>query len=95
MSEDEKQKPTPEPALKPFKIEFLDKMTTLVAAAFGFVAAFAWNETFKAIIHNIVADDEAIIILLGYSVIITIVAVLIIISIARATSKAKAVLEHK
>jgi hypothetical protein len=34
MSEDKKQ--------QPLKIEVLEKMSTLVAAAFGFVAAFAW-----------------------------------------------------
>jgi len=85
LSEDEKP--------QPIKIEVLDKLSTLIAAAFGFVAAFAWNETFKAIIHSFVGEDATIIVLLGYSIIITIVAVLLIIGVARASAKAKAVLK--
>jgi len=80
---------------QPIRVEVLDKLSTLIAAAFGFIAAFAWNETFKAIIHNVVGEDPTIIILIVYSVIITIVAVLLIIGVARASAKAKALLEHK
>jgi len=32
---------------QPLRIEVLEKISTLIAAAFGFVAAFAWNESFK------------------------------------------------
>ena len=85
MSKDEK--------LQPMKIEVLDKLSTLIAAAFGLIAAFAWNETFKAIIHSFVGDNAPIIVLIAYSMIITIVAVLLIIGLARASAKAKAVLK--
>ena len=83
MSEDE----------KPLKIEVLDRMSTLVAAAFAFVAAFAWNESFKLLFDRLVSDDAEIIVYFAYSIIITIIAVLVIIMIVKATNKAKKRLE--
>jgi len=80
---------------QPFKIEILDKMSTLITAAFAFIAAFAWNETMKTLVYENISDDEAPFIVIGYAVLITIIAVLATILIARATSKAKAVIDHK
>ena len=37
---------------QPFRIEVLEKMSTLIAAAFGFVAAFAWNEMLQDTLGN-------------------------------------------
>ena len=78
---------------KPLKIEVLDRISTLVAAAFAFVAAFAWNESFKLLFDRLVSDDAEIIVYFAYSIIITIIAVLVIIMIVKATSKAKSRLE--
>ena len=78
---------------KPLKIEVLDRMSTLVAAAFAFVAAFAWNESFKLLFDRLVSDDAEIIVYFAYSIMITIVAVLVIIMIVKATNKAKKRLE--
>ena len=72
------------------KIEMLEKTSTLVAAAFAFVAAFAWNESFKLLFDRIFSDDVEIFVYFIYSVVVTVIAVLIIILIARATGKAKA-----
>jgi len=79
----------------PLKIEVLDKMATLITATFAFIAAFAWNETMKTLVYENISDDEAPFIVIGYAVLITIIAVLATILIARATSRAKAVIEHK
>ncbi len=78
---------------QPFRIEVLEKMSTLIAAAFGFVAAFAWNETFKMVLREMVAEDVTIFAQLIYAIIITVFAVILIIIVARATAKAKARLE--
>ena len=78
---------------QPFRIEVLEKMSTLIAAAFGFVAAFAWNETFKMVLREMVAEDVTIFAQLIYAIIITVFAVILIIVVARATAKAKARLE--
>ncbi len=75
---------------QPFRIEVLDKMSTLIAAAFGFVAAFAWNETFKMFLREMVAEDVTVLAQLIYAIVITIFAVFLIIIVARATEKAKA-----
>ena len=78
---------------QPFRIEVLEKMSTLIAAAFGFVAAFAWNETFKMVLKEMVAKDVTILAQFIYAIVITVFAVILIILVARATAKAKARLE--
>jgi len=78
---------------QPLKIEILDRLTTLITAAFGFVAAFAWNETFKLLLDRVVSEDAELIVYFIYAIIITIVAVLLIISVARASAKAKSRLQ--
>jgi len=85
MSEDEKQ--------QPLRIEVLEKMSTLIAAAFGFVAAFAWNESFKLLIDRVVSEDAELYVYFAYAIMITIFAVFLIILVARATAKAKHKLE--
>ena len=85
MSKDEKP--------HPLKIEVLEKMSTLIAASFAFVAAFAWNESFKRLIEHMFGDETEIIVYFIYSIVITFVAVMIMIMVVRATEKAKARLE--
>jgi len=85
MSEDEKQ--------QPLRIEVLEKLSTLIAAAFGFVAAFAWNESFKLLIDRVVSEDAELYVYFAYAMTITIFAVFLIIFVARATAKAKHKLE--
>jgi len=80
---------------QPFKIEVLDKIATLLTAAFAFIAAFAWNETMKTLVYENMSGEEAPYIVISYAVLITILAVVVTILIARAVSKAKAVIEHK
>ena len=79
MSEDEIPESTTEPTPKrtraptpqPLKLEILDKMSTLIAAAFGFVAAFAWNETFKVVLLGGIAGADQPIVLVGYALFVT------------------------
>ena len=100
MSEDEKPelnpespKQSPESKPKPLRVEVLDKIATLITAAFGFVAAFAWNETFKVILLGGVGDEARPILLVGYALLVTILAVFLTIFVARAAGKAKRKLE--
>jgi len=74
---------------KSLKLEILEKLSTLIAASFGFVAAFAWNETFKVILLNRMTDADKPIMLIGYSLLVTIIAVLLIILVSKAVRKAK------
>lgn len=73
----------------PLKVEVLDKIAALVTAAFGLVAALAWNEAIKAIFKEIFGTDSAVGPMLIYAILVTIVAVILTIVVARAASKAK------
>ncbi len=78
---------------QPLKLEILEKISTLMAAAFGFVAAFAWNETFKVLLLSGLEDKDAPIILIGYALFVTVLAVVLTIAIARAVGRAKKALQ--
>ena len=73
----------------PLKVEVLDKIAALVTAAFGLVAALAWNEAVKAVFKEIFGAEDAVGPMLMYAIIVTIVAVILTILVARAASKAK------
>ena len=74
---------------EPMKVIVLDKIAALVTAAFGLVAALAWNEAIKAIFKEIFGEAESIGPLLIYAIIVTIAAVILTIIVARAVSNAK------
>ncbi len=74
----------------PLKVEVLDKIAALVTAAFGLVAALAWNEAIKAVFKEIFGAEDAIGPMLMYAIIVTIAAVILTIVVARAASNAKA-----
>lgn len=64
-----------------------ETIATLVTTAFGLIAALAWNEAIKAIIVEFVGEGNGITGLLIYAIIITIIAVVATILIARLISK--------
>ena len=74
----------------PLKVEVLDKIAALVTAAFGLVAALAWNEAIKAVFKEIFGSADAVGPMLIYAIVVTIAAVILTIVVARAASKAKA-----
>ena len=71
------------------KTEVLDKIAALVTAAFGLVAALAWNDAIKAIFKEIFGNESTIGPMLLYAVIVTIIAVILTIIVARAVANAK------
>jgi hypothetical protein len=74
----------------PLKVEVLDKIAALVTAAFGLVAALAWNEAIKAIFKEVFGSEDAVGPMLIYAIIVTIAAVILTIVLARAAANAKA-----
>ena len=80
---DEEEKPTT------LKQEVLDKIAALVTAAFGLVAALAWNDAIKTIFKEIFGESSTVVPMLMYAIIVTIIAVILIIIVARAVAKAK------
>ena len=73
----------------PIKQEVLDKIAALITAAFGLVAALAWNDAIEAVFKEIFGTADAVGPMLVYAVIITIIAVILTIIVARAAAKAK------
>ena len=84
MGEDEKE--------EPMKVVIVDKMSALITAAFGLVAALAWNEAIKAIFKEIFGTSETIAPMLAYAIVVTIAAVVLTIIVARSLSKMKSVI---
>lgn len=71
------------------KTEILDKIAALITAAFGLVAALAWNGAIRAVFEAIFGSADDITAMLIYAVVVTIIAVLVTIWIARALKRAK------
>jgi len=69
------------------KLQFVNTFSSLIMAAFGLVAALAWNEAIKAIIAQYLASDDSVMGLVIYAVIVTILAVIITFWIARSVKK--------
>ena len=67
----------------------LDKMSALIAAAFGLVAALAWNEAIKAVFREVFGPTDQVMPLIMYAIVVTVIAVILTLIIARAVSKAK------
>ena len=71
------------------KMEILDKIAALLTVAFGLVAALAWNGAIRAIFERIFGSADNIPAMVIYAVVVTIIAVLVIIWIARVLKRAK------
>ena len=71
------------------KAEILDKIAALITAAFGLVAALAWNGAIRAIFDAVFGSADNITAMLIYAVVVTIIAILVTIWIARAVKRAK------
>lgn len=69
------------------KGQVLATIATLMTTAFGLIAALAWNEAIKAIILELFPKQGGITGLLIYAVLITIIAVVATVIIARAIAK--------
>jgi heme/copper-type cytochrome/quinol oxidase subunit 2 len=71
------------------KDEVLTQIAALLTAAFGLIAALAWNGAIQAIFLEIFGTQGSIAAQLSYAIIVTIIAVIVIIWIARVVAHAK------
>lgn len=71
------------------KSEVVEKLAALITAAFGLVAALAWNDTVKAIFKQVFGTADSIGALLTYAVLVTLIAVLVTIWIGKVAEKKK------
>lgn len=72
---------------KDMKGQVAQTVATLVTTAFGLIAALAWNEAIKAIITQYFQAGNGITGLLIYAILITIIAVVATLLIARFIAK--------
>ena len=72
-----------------FKVQLLETFAALITAAFGLVAALAWNEAIKTGVGMIFNSGDDIWGLVVYAIIVTILAVFMTLMIARALGRAK------
>ena len=75
--------------MKNLKNEIIKQMANLITAAFGLVAALAWNGAVKAIFEKAFGTAEGIGPMLTYAIVVTIVAVLAVMWISRLAVKAE------
>ena len=62
-------------------------MITLASASLGLVAALAWNEAIKALIRRVLGEDDSLVGLFVYAVIATLIAVVVLLILARAATR--------
>ncbi|MDR2873318.1 MAG: DUF5654 family protein [Methanobrevibacter sp.] len=77
------------------KVQILKTIATLITTAFALTAGLAWNTAIQAIITALFKSDSAIIGLLVYAIIVTMIAVLATVFIGRALGKVGIELDEK
>jgi ATP-dependent protease ClpP protease subunit len=65
----------------------LQTMITLAAASLGLVAALAWNEAIKALIHSIFGEGDSLAGLFIYAILATLIAVVVLLVLGRAAAR--------
>jgi len=69
--------------------EVVEKIGALVTAAFGLVAALAWNGAIQAIFKKVFGTAEGITPMLVYAVVVTILAIIATVWVGKAAEKSK------
>ena len=72
-----------------FKVQLLETFASLITAAFGLVAALAWNEAIKKGVALLFPSGNDFLGLVVYAAIVTILAVIMTLLIARSLNNAK------
>lgn len=71
------------------KKDVIEKIAALMTAAFGLVAALAWNGAIRAVFDKYYAAGDGINALFVYAIVVTIIAVIATIWIGKVAEKAK------
>ncbi|MDD3406829.1 MAG: DUF5654 family protein [Methanomicrobium sp.] len=69
--------------------EIIEKIAALITAAFGLVAALAWNSAIQALFKEVFGDASSLPAMMFYAVIVTVIAVIATIWIGKLAQKAK------
>ena len=71
------------------KIEVIEKLASLLTAAFGLIAALAWNSAIQELFDRYFTGGDTIVALFVYAVVVTMIAVFAAIYIGKTAEKAK------
>ena len=71
------------------KKDVIEKLSALIIAAFGLVAALAWNGAIQAIFKQVFGTSDTVGAMLTYAIIVTIIAVIVTIWIGKIEARAK------
>lgn len=80
---------------KKLRIEMIEKLSTLITAAFGLVAALAWNSAIQNIFNLFFKDTSGVSAQIIYAVIVTVIAVYVTFLLGRAKSSLVEKLDKK
>ncbi len=69
---------------------YLQTMIALASAAFGVVAALAWNSAITALVKQIFGTGAQIVSLFIYAIIVTILAVIVMVQLAKLAERTAA-----
>ncbi len=69
--------------------DVIEKLAALVTAAFGLVAALAWNSAIQEIFRTYFGEQSGIWAMVTYAIVVTILAVFVTIWIGRVSTKAQ------
>ncbi len=67
------------------KKEIVEKLSSLIIAAFGLVAALAWNGAIQAIFKELFGTAEGMMPMIVYAVVVTVIAVVATVWVAKAS----------
>lgn len=73
------------------KMQIMGTIATLMTAAFGLIAALAWNEAIKELIAQFFTAGDALMGLFVYAILVTIIAVVAGLLISRSLAKLKVI----
>lgn len=65
----------------------IQSMITLAGAALGLVCALAWNEAIRQAMKTMLGEDDSLIGLFVYAVLATLVAVFVLMALAKASAR--------
>jgi uncharacterized membrane protein (DUF106 family) len=73
-----------------FRIKVIETISALMTAAFGLLAALAWNEAIKEAIAQVLGPGSGLVGLFVYAILVTVIAVIATIYIGRVLARYKA-----
>lgn len=76
-------------SVQSIKREVLEKLVGFATAAFGLVAALAWNDAIQELFKTIFPEQGTLVAKLGYAALVTTIAVIITIELGKLTGEQK------